>query len=159
MSSSFFGNKKSLIPKSAIGIIIYAISIIGCDQLSKAVFIQGRTFNIGPIVLAATKNAQGVFGANISNSFALFFSLIAIIALIYAKKYVNSPWEKQVIFLVIIAGISNLVDRVVRGGVVDIISYANLNLNIADMVIISGVGYFLVRSAAKIVASSKASAR
>ena len=91
-----------------------------------------------------------------SQSDALFFVVSAIIAIITALlcgyAYQQYKQGKSIVaeVCIITGSCCNLIDRVIYGGVVDfiILSYEQLSwpvFNIADAVIVFGVGLFLLR--------------
>lgn len=127
-----------------IGIIIVII-----DQLSK-ILIQGYNFTIIPKILkfTYTVNRGGAFG--IGEKYAvLVISLIIIIGMIIYIIKENSKISKHMPFVLILSGaISNLLDRVFRGYVIDFIDFNIFefpNFNIADICITIGIFYLLLR--------------
>lgn len=125
-----------------IGIIIVII-----DQLSK-ILIQGYNFTIIPNILkfTYTVNRGGAFGIGEKYTVLVISLLIIIGMIIYIVKE-NSKISKHMPFVLILSGaISNLLDRVFRGYVIDFIDFNIFefpNFNIADICITIGIFYLL----------------
>ena len=133
-------NKKALL-------IILGIFIILLDQITKAILI-GRNITIIPNILnfTYTENTGVAFGIGSNN--LLFIIIVNIILLGIIIKFIKERKE-QVNFSILISlililsgGIGNLIDRIVRGYVIDFID-VNLfnfpNFNIADISISVGI--------------------
>ena len=133
-------NKKALL-------IILGIFIILLDQITKAILI-GRNITIIPNILnfTYTENTGVAFGIGSNN--LLFIIIVNIILLGIIIKFIKERKE-QVNFSILVSlililsgGIGNLIDRIVRGYVIDFIDI-NLfnfpNFNIADISISIGI--------------------
>lgn len=128
-------------------LIILGISIILLDQITKAILI-GKNTTVIPNVLnfTYTENTGVAFGIGSNN--LLFIIIVNIIVLGMIIKFIKER-EEQVNFSILISlililsgGIGNLIDRIVRGYVIDFIDI-NLfnfpNFNIADISICIGI--------------------
>ena len=133
-------NKKALL-------IILGIFIILLDQITKAILI-GRNITIIPNILnfTYTENTGVAFGIGSSNLILIIIVNIVVLGIII--KFIKERKE-QVNFSILISlililsgGIGNLIDRIVRGYVIDFID-VNLfnfpNFNIADISISIGI--------------------
>ena len=133
-------NKKALL-------IILGIFIILLDQITKAILI-GKNITIIPNILnfTYTENTGVAFGIGSNN--LLFIIIVNIILLGIIIKFIKERKE-QVNFSILVSlililsgGIGNLIDRIVRGYVIDFIDI-NLfnfpNFNIADISISIGI--------------------
>lgn len=121
-----------------IGIIILII-----DQITKVVMIN-KNISIIPNFLnfTYTKNFGGAFGIG-SKYIVLIISILIIIGIIiYIVKYKEKIKNYLPYTLIIWGSIGNLIDRIVRGYVIDFID-VNLfnfpNFNISDISIVLGV--------------------
>ena len=133
-------NKKALL-------IILGIFIILLDQITKAILI-GKNITIIPNILnfTYTENTGVAFGIGSSNLILIIIVNIVVLGIII--KFIKERRE-QVNFSILISlilivsgGIGNLIDRIVRGYVIDFID-VNLfnfpNFNIADISISIGI--------------------
>ena len=125
-------------------IVIISLIIILTDQISKIIVIKFLTNNIGNeyLGLEFVRNTGMAFGfnnGNIKNIFLTVFVLIIIIN--FVKNQIERIDSKTAIAisLALGGGISNLIDRFVRGGVIDFIKiYKIPNFNIADACVVCG---------------------
>ena len=133
-------NKKALL-------IILGIFIILLDQITKAILIE-KNITIIPNILnfTYTENTGVAFGIGSSNLILIIIVNIVVLGIII--KFIKER-EEQVNFSILISlililsgGIGNLIDRIVRGYVIDFIDI-NLfnfpNFNIADISISIGI--------------------
>lgn len=90
-------------------------------------------------------NNKVFFGLVLGNSWAIFFSLLVVVAILI---YQTLTKKLSVLLCLIAAAVfSNILDRILHGGVVDYFSYQKLpSFNLADVVIVMSVTYlsFLV---------------
>lgn len=138
-------NKKLII--LSVGII----SIIVIDQLIKIIIVK-NLYNSSMIVLNGVlnltyvENTGGAFGIGGNSTFMFIIVNIIVIALItkfiISKKNSISIYILIFLGLILAGGIGNLIDRVLRGFVVDYIDFSPLIkypvFNIADMCIVIG---------------------
>ena len=130
-----------------VWLIILGICIILLDQITKVILI-GKNITVIPNVLnfTYTENTGVAFGIGSNN--LLFIIIVNIIVLGMIIKFIKER-EEQVNFSILISlililsgGIGNLIDRIVRGYVIDFID-VNLfnfpNFNIADISISIGI--------------------
>lgn len=130
-----------------VWLIILGIWIILLDQITKVILI-GKNTTIIPNILnfTYTENTGVAFGIGANNLF--FIIIVNIIVLGLIIKFIKER-EEQVDFSILISlililsgGIGNLIDRIVRGYVIDFIDI-NLfnfpNFNIADVSISIGI--------------------
>ena len=131
-------NKKILL------IILSIILLI--DQLSKIIILN--TINEIKVIIPklleieVIKNIGIAFGLNDGNLKNIFITMIILIIIInFIIKQQNNIDKKMTIALSLIlgGGISNLIDRIIRGGVVDFIKVSTFQIfNIADISIVIG---------------------
>lgn len=128
-------------------LIILGISIILLDQITKAI-LSGKNLIIIPNILnfTYTENTGVAFGIGSSNLILIIIANIVVLGIII--KFIKERKE-QVNFSILISlglilsgGIGNLIDRIVKGYVIDFIDI-NLfnfpNFNIADISITIGI--------------------
>lgn len=132
--------------KKKIGIIL-AVVVILLDQLTKILMIN-RQVTIIPNLLefTYTENTGVAFG--IANSKLFLIILVSILILGIILKFIKER-ETQIdqnillsLYFVLAGGISNLIDRIFRGYVIDFIDVNILNFpnfNIADICITLGI--------------------
>ena len=138
-------NKKALL-------IILGIFISLLDQITKVILI-GRNITIIPNILnfTYTENTGVAFGIGSSNLILIIISNIVVLGIII--KFIKERKEQvnfSILFslvLILSGGIGNLIDRIVKGYVIDFID-VNLfnfpNFNVADISIIIGIGILLI---------------
>lgn len=143
--------------------LIVSFALLIVDQISKIlVFGTASRSIIGNILwFESTLNTGAAFSILQGKSWILItISAVACVALtwaIFSKKHFTSKPEK-ILFGVILSGtLSNLLDRVIFGGVRDFISLRFIHFaifNIADMAIVFGVIilaiYLLAKSVKKV---------
>lgn len=125
-------------------VITFCIVIIAIDQLSKYLVTKNVTEKIGNdyFAIEITENTGMAFGFNSGNTKNIFLSLIVIfiiISFIRNQRELIGTKELMAISLALAGGISNIIDRVFRGGVLDFIKVLFIpNFNIADLCICTG---------------------
>lgn len=132
-------------------LIIIAIILVLMDQIVKIVIstkLYNSTILLIPHILNLTyvQNTGAAFGIG-NNSTSMFIAVnIVIIGLIayfiYSKKEEISNSILIALYLIIAGGISNLIDRIIRGFVIDYIDISQLIkypvFNLADVFIVMG---------------------
>ena len=138
-------NKKHLI-------IIIGLIIILLDQITKILVINENIILIPNLLsFTYTKNTGTAFGIFSNNAIIIIILNIIVLGVIikFLKERKDDVEMNILISLILIAsgGISNLIDRIFRGYVVDFID-VNLfnfpNFNVADISIIIGIGILLI---------------
>ena len=138
-------NKKHLI-------IIIGLIIILLDQITKILVINKNIILIPNLLsLTYTQNTGTAFGIGSNNAIIIIILNIIVLGVIikFLKERKDDVEMNILISLILIAsgGISNLIDRIFRGYVVDFID-VNLfnfpNFNVADISIIIGIGILLI---------------
>lgn len=125
-------------------VVTFCIVIIAIDQLSKYLVTKNVTEKIGNdyFAIEITENTGMAFGFNSGNTKNIFLSLIVIfiiISFIKNQRELIGTKELMAISLALGGGISNIIDRVFRGGVLDFIKVLFIpNFNIADLCICTG---------------------
>ena len=125
-------------------VVTFCIVIIAIDQLSKYLVTKNVTEKIGNdyFAIEVTENTGMAFGFNSGNTKNIFLSLIVIfiiISFIRNQRELIGTKELMAISLALGGGISNLIDRFFRGGVLDFIKVLFIpNFNIADLCICTG---------------------
>lgn len=72
--------------------------------------------------------------------FSLLLSCIGLISAVIGIWLVGDSYQKKIALTAIIsAGISNVVDKLIHNGVVDIFTIGSWEFNIADIIILAGV--------------------
>ena len=127
-------------------LLMIIIIILLIDQLSKIIILN--IINESKIIIPKlleieiVKNIGIAFGLNDGNLKNIFITMIILILIInFIIKQQNNIDKKMTTALSLIlgGGISNLIDRIVRGGVVDFIKVSTFPIfNIADISIVVG---------------------
>lgn len=150
-------NKKKIIS------IVIGITIILLDQLTKILLLNKNiTIIPGFINFTYTENTGAAFGIGSNN--IIMVILVNIIILGFVIKFLKDNSER-INFLIIIpliailaGGISNLIDRLCRGFVIDFID-VNIfnfpNFNIADISIVLGIFTLIIVIINQIVMEKK----
>ena len=157
-----FFNKKLFI------ILIIVLLIILTDQLFKVLIINnlyesGIILVKGILKLTYVENTGGAFGIGKNDSLILTLINIIIIgtliSLAYLKRKKINKIKLGAILLIIAGGISNLIDRIFRGYVID---YIDINplfkypvFNFADICIVLGVIIIIIDLVFQIIGESK----
>ena len=131
-------------------LILLGIIIVFLDQITKFALV-GKDLTIVPNVLdfTYTKNTGVAFGIGANNIF-----LIIVVNIIILGVIIDCIRKKQTDFKILIplililsGGVSNLIDRIFRGYVIDFIDI-NLfnfpNFNIADICITIGIIFLII---------------
>ena len=127
-------------------LVIVLIIVVLLDQFTKFIvdkFISS-TLIIIPRILEFTniKNVGIAFGINSSNTKNIFLSIFVLIIIInFIKKQFKVIDEKTFFSLGLMLGgaIGNLIDRIIKGGVLDFIKISTFPVfNIADIAIVTG---------------------
>lgn len=129
-------------------VITVCIIIIAIDQLSKFLITQFIPSTVGNeyFGIEITENTGMAFGFNSGNTKNIFLSLIVIFIIISFIRNQKEQLEPKVLIAISMAlggGISNIIDRIFRGGVLDFIKILFIpNFNIADLCIC--IGWILI---------------
>lgn len=138
--------------KRNIILAITSLSIILLDQLSK-ILIVGRTINIIPNVLSFiyTENTGVAFGLIDDN--LVFIILFNIVVLAVIIKFLKENRENMdfimlvSLILILSGGTSNLIDRFLKGCVVDFIKTEFVKFpifNLADISVVIGIFILII---------------
>jgi signal peptidase II len=142
-------------------LVILSIILIIIDQLSKLLIMAYVKVPIGNdyFKIEVVSNTGIAFGFNNSSNITnILLSLIVIALIIRFIKVQNERIDNKtmvVLSLMISGGISNVIDRFIRGGVIDFIKIMHFPIfNIADIFIVVGwvllVVFILLYSSKKI---------
>ena len=111
------------------------LAVIFIDQATKWGVRQGTPAIIGPFRLEEVINPNGAFSLPLP---AMVLTLIWLTILGYLALKLRQTKAQAAILLVIGGGLSNLLDRLVAGGVRDIMQLGDLFFNVADGAIVIG---------------------
>ena len=133
--------------KISIIIIVMILVLILIDQISKLYIVMNpeNTIINGILKFKIIENTGGAFGVGQNSTFSYIVTNIVVLGIII-KFMVNGNQlidKKNKIFLsLILAGVSNLIDRIFRGYVVDFIDMTDIInfpvINLADIYITIG---------------------
>ena len=126
------------------------ILIILIDQIIKnQIIIKGNSELIENIIsFTYTENTGGAFSIGEGHVNVLIIVNILVIGVIIALAYANKQWDFFTC-LILAGGISNLLDRITRGFVVDYIDITKIIkfpiFNLADIFIVVGTIFFIIQ--------------
>lgn len=133
--------------------VIFVIGLIVIDQILKliATYQQG-TLLPGVLNITLVENRGGAFGVGQNSTMTFILTNIVVIGIILRFLIIQKDeLEKRTVYsllLIMAGGIGNLIDRVVRGYVVDFIDITPIfpfpKFNIADCYITVGIVLLLV---------------
>lgn len=141
--------KKNIFRIIALVIIDQIIKIIVVNTLG----VNGGSINIIPNILKLTylENSFAAFGISLEGIFLIALEILiifCIIKLMITKKFEVEQNIKFGLSLILAGGFGNLIDRIIRGCVIDYIDITNLFnwpiFNFADICIVSGVIFIVV---------------
>jgi signal peptidase II len=145
-------------------LLVVVAATIGCDRVTKHVAATtlsgspGRSFLGNTVRLEYAENAGAFLGLGANWPSALRVGVFtignALLLLLLVVAAIGRPWSRPSLVglaLLFAGGASNLVDRALRGSVVD---FMNVGLgplrtgifNVADVAILAGVGLVLLAS-------------
>ena len=125
-------------------IVIIASILILIDQITKIIITAKYEMPIGTGIIGITlvENTGMAFGFNSGNTKNIILTMLIlgiIINFIRNQKDRIDTKTAVAISLILAGGISNLIDRIVRGGIVDFIDVKNFAIfNVADCYIFVG---------------------
>lgn len=123
-----------------------AAAMVAADQLTKFMVSDlGRPLEIGPFFIARIINDAGVFSVRIPNIVLIAAGLLVALGLVYLlSQRIDRPAMRMGLWLVLGGAVSNIIDRMLHGGVVDIITIQGLtSFNLADVMIVLGAAALL----------------
>jgi lipoprotein signal peptidase len=123
-------------------------------RLAPQLYILG----VGSLLIIVDQLAKSFFVTHYLNKGSLFLSnrllLVGMVLLLSMLIYHSLPITRYSLLLILAGGISNLIDRLVWGGVRDIFMVGTLYFNLADVYVVLGglslVGYLVFRNNLKI---------
>ena len=136
---------KKTTKKTYIIIAIIIVAIIALDQITKFIAIKVNYVDVIPnfLNIHIAENTKGTYG--IGSSSTLSYVLTNFIVVAVLLKFITSQNEfidtrlRIFLSLIIAGGISNTIDRIFRGFVVEFIDFNLLPvINIADIFIVIG---------------------
>lgn len=134
--------------KKEYKILIFIFILILIDQISKFIAFKNNDFIVinGVLKFKIFNDVSGCYGVNINST--IMYILTNLIVAIIAFQFITSQNQfvdkkiKVFLSLIIAGGISNCIDRVFRGYVLEFIDFTDfLNvpiLNLADIFILIG---------------------
>lgn len=142
--------------KKKVKYIIMVLAIIIIDQIVKIIITSKTSINLtiipGALKLSYVENTGGAYGLGADSILVLIginILLITFIITILTKSKKLDDKIKTGLLLILAGGISNLLDRLLRGYVID---YIDINeiinypvFNIADVSIVCGAIIIIVR--------------
>ncbi len=142
--------KISKVTSIIIGLVILLILL---DQAIKLVIIinnPNKTIIQNFIEIKLTENTGGAFGVGQNSTFSYIVTNVIVLGIIIkfmtnGNKLIDMK-TKIVLSLVLAGGISNLLDRIIRGFVVEFINIKNIPVfNLADLYITIGwIGFVVI---------------
>lgn len=128
-------------------LIVLSILVVLSHHLSAALVAVSGPWHAGWFVVAVVLNDAGPFSLSLSNQAAALLagSWLVMVALL-AWRHAETRLEQVMWGLVLGGGLSNLLDRVVLGGVRDVLQLGTLALNVPDLAVVVGVGLLVFQA-------------
>lgn len=120
---------------------IAAAGLVVADQLSKYLVEQLSSPIVLPgVFIGEALNANGFLGVDISNAVLIVCGLVICAGILALLAFVaQRPPVRLGLWLLLGGALSNTLDRILHGGVVDIVSILDLSqFNLADVMILLG---------------------
>ena len=128
-------------------ILAIIFSLVGLDQLLKYFATQSLLPSVGGFFGPIHCNPNLAWSLEINSTLFTFLWIIFIIFFLYFAKQNN--WHYSLL-LVLSGAISNIIDRLIHGCVIDFINIGNFpTFNFADICISFGIVLFLIQSYSK----------
>ena len=137
-------------------VILYSIFLFLIDQITKFLFdkllVLNKPLRVFEKFLYLTKSYNTGVSFSMLKNAGILIILLSLVILVFLWRYQKSFEENErniIAFSLVYGGlIGNLVDRIVRGHVVDFLDFYIFNLdfpifNFADICICCGVGFLL----------------
>lgn len=118
-------------------LVLLPLAVVALDQASKAIVASRAAIAVSSFAtIQLVVNPHAGFSLAIPSATlnAIWLTLIG-----YVFVQIRQPPLKRALLLVIGGGLSNFIDRLVTGGVRDIVSVGDVFFNLADGAIIAGV--------------------
>lgn len=114
--------------------LLYWLSLFFCliigDQAIKYTAVRHGTAFI---------NHGSIFSPPLPLLFVVSLGTVALLIALQSIKTTSSPVRAHSLLLIVTGGVSNLGDRLLRGGVVDVMHIGRLYFNLADLVLLVGI--------------------
>lgn len=124
-------------------VVIVCMIVILIDQVSKLLIV-----NLKPEGIEMTENTGMAFGFNDGNTKNIFLTIFVLFIIISFLRNQKNELDTKTIIAISLAlggGISNLIDRIFRGGVLDFIKIWKFPIfNIADICICVAWGLLII---------------
>jgi signal peptidase II len=140
----FFSRKISILNFTSVILFIF-------DRLTKWLILKTsyeRSFLFSFLKIEFQKNS-GFWGMEINKYFLLIatVAILTILIFLLIKSYQKKNFFLILALTLILTGaLSNLIDRLIYGGVIDFINlFSYSTFNIADCLIIAGVGLWVIK--------------
>ena len=141
--------------KQYIYIIISILILVLIDQITKNLIISTNEdicIIDGVLQFTYVENTGGAFSLGQKNLLGIIITNIIVLGIVIRFMIVQfekmDKWTKICITLIISGGISNFVDRIIRGFVVDFIDFTQIInfpiFNLADIYIVVGWILFVI---------------
>lgn len=138
-------NKKDLKKQTYTILIAIVLVVLAIDQITKILVI-----NSGDLILidnflkiSISENTSGVYGIGGNSTVLYVITNLVVIAVLYKfitsqNQFINTKIKVFASFI-IAGGVSNVIDRIIRGYVVEFINFEHLpTFNFADIAVIIG---------------------
>lgn len=130
---------------------IILIVVFAVDRVLKAI-VEGQSASASSrlISFGAVQNTGAVFGVPVSNTVAIGIMIGVMIIVVWLVAYALRRAARVAVLAasaVLLGALSNIVDRILTGGVIDYITIRSLSVtNIADVLIVVGAIILALRS-------------
>jgi len=134
----------------------WAVILFAVDRVLKRLAYNELISDQGGFFYLTLKiNTQAVFSWPVANGAIQLLGWAAVAVVIAAMVKGRERWEPLTRFggqLIIVGGVSNLLDRFYYGGVIDILAaFNNLYFNLADVYLLGGAALLIVSKRIRLI--------
>lgn len=138
-------NKKDVKKQTYIILIAIVLVVLAIDQVTKIFAINSNDLVLieNFLKISISENTNGVYGIGGNSTLLYVITNLVVIAVLYKfitsqNQFINTKIKVFASFI-IAGGVSNVIDRIIRGYVVEFINFEHLpTFNFADIAVIIG---------------------
>lgn len=126
--------------------VLFILALAFVDQIVKVAITEnlGEPINLYGFEVGFFRNEVGSFSIPISNEMSMSLILMVLFILVFLLFQIHQRNIKYGIMMIIAGGVSNAIDRIFRGYVVDVIGFGSTEMNVADFIILTGALFVFI---------------